>query len=337
LEEPAQEAATSAEKRLQDAWSGAGEVHLCAPQGEDCAVVDPAEAAQWGEDRTIRAEFLRSLLVSAGTPTSVRLHGARIDGALDLSWLAHDVPLAFVDCAFEQPLQARSARFAGLDLTGSHLPGIDAAGLQARGRVVLDRVRVSGRVLLQECRLQGSLWCRDAVLQRPEGQEGSQHVPALDLYLARIEGELDLSRSTCTGEVLLLGATIGGQLNCNSGTFTNPDGDALSADGANITGGVFLHNGFTATGEVRLLGARIGGPLDCNSGTFTNPDGDALSADQATITGGVFLNNGFTATGEVRLLGATIGGPLDCTAARSRTPMATRSAPTRPTSPVASS
>ena len=95
---------------------------------------------------------------------------------------------------------------------------------------------------------------------------------------------------SATGAVRLLGAKIGGQLDCSGATLTNEGGDALFADGAEITGGVFLRDGFSATGAVRLLGAKIGGQLDCSGATLTNEGGDALAADGAEITGGVFLS-----------------------------------------------
>ena len=62
---------------------------------------------------------------------------------------------------------------------------------------------------------------------------------------------------------------------------------ALAADGANITGDVFLRNGFTAEGEVRLLGASIGGALDCVGGTFSNagaPNGEQIAADALNLS-----------------------------------------------------
>jgi len=113
-----------------------------------------------------------------------------------------------------------------------------------------------------------------------------------------------------TGEVRLLGAQLGGNLDCSGGRFDRPGGPALSADGLECRGGVFLRGGFQATGEVRLLGAKLGGDLDCSGGRFDRPGGPALSADGLECRGGVFLRGGFQATGEVRLLGAKLGGDL---------------------------
>ena len=94
--------------------------------------------------------------------------------------------------------------------------------------------------------------------------------------------------------------------------LTTPGDDALSADGLDCKGDVFLRRGFLAKGAVRLLGARIGGDLSCVRGSFENPEKDALSADRLDCKGTVFLSESFSAKGEVRLLGATIGSNLDC-------------------------
>jgi hypothetical protein len=131
------------------------------------------------------------------------------------------------------------------------------------------------------------------------------------------------------GEVGLVDATIGGNLEAEGGTFKNPNGNALYADRIKVTGSVFLRNGFSAEGEVRLLGATIGGDLDAKGGTFKNlksdknPDstGDALSADGIKVSGSVFMmrelnaegvvKNKFVTEGAVRLPGAEIKGLLE--------------------------
>ena len=91
------------------------------------------------------------------------------------------------------------------------------------------------------------------------------------------------------GEVRLLGADIGGNLECTGATFSNPKGEALSADGLKVKGSVLLCDGFHAEGEVRLLGADIGGNLECINATFNNPKGDALSAEGMQVNGSPVL------------------------------------------------
>lgn len=148
-------------------------------------------------------------------------------------------------------------------------------------------------------------------------------IPALDLRGSRtrqikangadITGAALLSRSfSAEGEVGLLCARIGGNLDCSGGSFKNPGGNALVLESARVGAGVFLCDGFVAEGSVRLLGAEIGGNLQCHGGYFRNPSGDALSGDRARVAGSVVFGDRFRADGGVRLLGAQIGNSLEC-------------------------
>jgi hypothetical protein len=159
----------------------------------------------------------------------------------------------------------------------------------------------------------------------------STDLPALSLAGSRVlsvtadgtnvRGDFFLNNGfNAEGVVRLLGAEIGGDLDCRRGAFKNPGKDALSADRADVEGGVFLSDGFSAEGKVRLLGAQIGGSLTCSRGTFKNPGKDALSADGASVKGSVFLGDGFSAEGDVRLLGAQIGGDLVCSGGTFKNP-----------------
>ncbi|MDY6852134.1 MAG: hypothetical protein SV487_08695, partial [Thermodesulfobacteriota bacterium] len=119
-----------------------------------------------------------------------------------------------------------------------------------------------------------------------------------------------------TGEVRLRKVTINGDFNCIKGKFSNKNKEkkdvyALSADGLNIKGTVFMRDGFQAEGEVRLPDAKIGGGFDCTKGTFLNEGGRALSADRVNVKSGVFCSE-LQAKGEVRLPGAIIDGNLEC-------------------------
>ena len=127
------------------------------------------------------------------------------------------------------------------------------------------------------------------------------------------KGAVYLRRNfSAEGEVRLLGANIGGNLDCGGGRFNNPGKYALSTDSLTTKGDVNLGDSFSAEGMVRLIGANIGGILSCVNGEFHNPNGTALLADGLTTKGDVYLMQGFSANGEVRLPGAKIGGGLFC-------------------------
>jgi len=193
---------------------------------------------------------------------------------------------------------------------------VDPYGLRIQAAKITGDLDLAFVILPFPIRLWNCTLTRDAYLNQVE-------IPQFDLqgswtkaifgYSAIVKGSVFLNDGFhADGEVRLLGAQIGGDLDCNGGTFNKPDGYALNAERAVVKGDVFLQNGFHADGEVNLVGAQIGGNLECSGGTFNKPDGYALHADGAVVKGDVFLQNGFHADGEVRLLGAQIGGDLDC-------------------------
>jgi hypothetical protein len=139
----------------------------------------------------------------------------------------------------------------------------------------------------------------------------------IQIHAAKITGELDLSfvsisfplglwRCRFTDDADLTSSDLPGLNLAGSRVLS------LTAEGTDVTGGVFLKDGFSAEGEVRLVGAQIGSSLDCSGGAFKDPGKSVLNADRADVKGSVFLDEGFSAEGEVRMLGAQIGGILAC-------------------------
>jgi hypothetical protein len=210
-----------------------------------------------------------------------------------------------------------------------------ADGVSVKGSVFLrEGFMAEGEVRLPSAQIRGELDCTGGKFKNPRRDELPQSGTALYTDGVRVEGDVFLRGDFgAEGEVRLVGAQIGGDLDCDRGTFKNPlrkdvggGGVALNADGADVRSHVFLRESFTADGEVRLLRAQIGRDLDCSGGTFRNPpqkevdgSGKALNADGVSVRGGVFLcrqagrrGKGFTAEGEVRLLRAQVGGNLDC-------------------------
>ena len=143
--------------------------------------------------------------------------------------------------------------------------------------------------------------------------DGSHLARGLDAERLKTRGNVHLRDGFfAEDEVRLLGANIGGNLDCKDGKFVNPNRIALVADGVATKGSVYLRHNFSAEGEVRLLGASIVGDLDCARGNFNNLGGNALAADGMTVKGDVSLRSGFSAKGVVRFSGARIGGDMNC-------------------------
>ncbi|MEV0066112.1 hypothetical protein [Amycolatopsis sp. NPDC050768] len=221
--------------------------------------------------------------------------------------------------------QIRDVSCTGATLRNDAGSALDADGLQTDGAMFLgDGFRATGAgpngaVRLVGAHIGGQLSCRSATLHNDSG-------PALDADRLQTDGAMFLVKGFSAtgarraGAVRLHGAHIGGQLSCRSATLHNDSGPALSADGLQTDGAMFLDDGFRATGvaeagAVRLVSAHIGGQLSCRSATLRNDSGPALSADGLRTDFNVLLCDGFSATGAgqygaVRLADAHIGSQL---------------------------
>jgi hypothetical protein len=303
---------------------------------------NPRNLDNWEPKRRIRAELVGWLCTDQEARKHVHWRGiqvyaADITGPLDLSFVNIPFPLKFRHCRLKKVINLRRAEVSELDLQDSLVQGISAHGLNVKHNVFLRQCAVFGAVGLRDAQIGGDLDCSGGAFTNPPQKDVARSGEALNADGINVEGDVFLSNGfAANGEVRLLGAQIGSGLHCDAGTFKNPpqkdatgSGKALSADGIDVKGSVFLRAGFTpsgevrtsftSSGEVRLVGAQIGGNLECDAGNFTNPpqkgvdgSGKALNADGINVKGNVFLTKRFTAKGEVRLPGAQIGGTLDC-------------------------
>ncbi len=126
------------------------------------------------------------------------------------------------------------------------------------------------------------------------------------------------------GCVWLVGAQIGGRLQCDGAQFLNRSddgaGQALVGADAHIVGAVCLRDKFKAEGQVSFLGARIGGDIDLTGGSFRNDGGPALIFGNVEIAGqllggakvtGQFAAQGMRVARNFDLRGAEIAHPIN--------------------------
>jgi hypothetical protein len=238
---------------------------------------------------------------------SLDLGGARIGGQV----LLHGARLGWMSLR-RATLGEELHLAAGTQLGGTGDDALQADGAQIRGAVFIGGpgTTVEGATRLLGAEIGGQLRICDGAVLRNAGN------PALNADQARITGGVFLEGkgTTIEGETRLPGAEIGGQLTIRgSAVLRNAGKPALNADGARITGGVFVAgDGTTIEGETRLPAAEIGGALSIGDGAaLRNAGNPALNADGARITGGVFVEGkGTTIEGATRLPGAEIGGSL---------------------------
>ncbi len=188
----------------------------------------------------------------------------------------------------------------GVQIMGAWVPDLlDLQGCDSNNMLYIKKSRFSAPLKLQGAKL------------RAVFLNGS-HCPKINADRLHLKENLHLKDGfLATGEVRLLGAKIGGNLDCEKGIFSNQGSFALSADRVVVGGNVFLRGKFNATGAVRILGAVIGGNLECDDGTFNNVGGYALNASNAKISGSLIWRSGARAVGRVELSGASCASLID--------------------------
>ena len=157
----------------------------------------------------------------------------------------------------------------GVQLMGAWVPDLlDLEGCDSDNAMYISNSRFSAPPMLRGARLRGVYL------------DGS-HCPGISADRLRLRESLHLRRGFhASGEVRLLGAEIGGDLDCEEGTFRNEGGDALDVSDSHITGGIIWRGGASAVGRVELSGA---------SGAHLNDDW----GDWPEVPGSLSLN-GFT-------------------------------------------
>lgn len=232
---------------------------------------NPLKAAKWDANRVVRAECI--------------------------TWICTD------------PLASTLVSYQGLDLRGMRVDGdLDLTKAEIKFSLSAQRCAFSGSVVLRDTQVRAlsltSCYIKNVCSRRGETR-------AIDAEGAKIAESLFLKDCQVKGEVSLVSAKIGRDLDFSGCNFSNEEGDALNADGAKIEGDILFGN-CKAEGSISLLGIAVGGSLDCATAQFHNPESDAFRADGAKIEGDFLFGDGAKAEGSVSLSETAVGGNFDC-------------------------
>lgn len=260
------------------------------------------------EDRQVRAELLRLLLLGGtGVPTmhekGLRLAGAWVTGVLDLEGCRIPRDIGLQDCRFDAPLVLRSAIIDTLSLDGSHLPGFDADRLESRGDLLFRAATVTGPILLRGARIEGDLILDGARLNRPGDA-------CLSAERISVRGGALFRGTTAAGTLVLQGARIGGHLDLVGATILCPGGIALETNSISIGGDLAMRHA-QVSGTVNLLTARIGGDVDLSGAGISAPGAMAMALDRTSVASAFFLRDGARIEGTLSLAGAVLGAMVD--------------------------
>lgn len=289
--------------------TGAGGAGLPALALIGCDIAAPIDLSHARLARvSLRGSRLRTLIADE----------TAIDGEFDLAGVA---PLAGAPGTETLRLRARGARIDG-DFTArgakfarageSNDDAVFLQGARINGNVILDDgFEAFGCVWLAGARIGGRLQCDGAqFLNRSEDGNG-QALVAADAHVA---GAVCLrGKFKAEGQVNLLGARIGGDLDLTGGWFRNDCGPALILGNAEIAGQVL--GGAKIAGQLAAQGARVGRNFDLRGAEIAHPIsgrekfGRAIDAANLSV-GGAALLQGANVKGEVFLADARIAGYL---------------------------
>lgn len=259
------------------------ELAECTRKGEDCVFrsgkkLDPQKRESWDGQPEIRGKVISALAISE---------------------------LKDGDGIVIRPTSR------GVNLYGARIPdGFYLSHARVDVPLALFKCLIAGTISILQSRLATVAFSDSRIEGSEEPESNNETITAIRGDGAQIDGGLFLKNVSVRGEVRLLGADIGGNLECIGGTFENPKGKAFSADRLKTSSSVRFDN-VTTKGEVRLHGADIGNNLECAGGTFENQKGIAFGASHLKAGGNVRFDRA-KIKGEVILSGAHIEGQLSC-------------------------
>lgn len=288
---------TPAERRVWDAFPRGERVDFLEEPGET-----GSGGADWGPERTVRAEVLTALLLGGptaeGQVAGLNVRGARITGKLNLKYAVVEHPIRLRACWFERKPLLYGAQLRVFVANDSTLPGLTANTVRIDLALRLSCCRITGPVRLAGARIAGGLFLRKAVIgtagPAEEGQEAALQFNHADIGTDVIAMEL-----TVHGQTRINGATVGSQINFDDARLLAPGGTALHAEILSV-GTDLRAMRLEARGRVNLTGSRIPGQLNLAYARLVNPGGVALRASSC-VAGEVWLRNCPTIQGGVNL------------------------------------
>ncbi|HVN91645.1 MAG TPA: hypothetical protein VMT61_17665 [Candidatus Binataceae bacterium] len=196
---------------------------------------DPAKAATWGPERTIRSAMIEWLLSNPEAaklvhPSGLAVKAARITGKLDLSYLTINTPLMLVLCAISD----------GIDLRYSHYQSLDVRASWT-GAIVGDQSVSTGDVVLRYGRYADASFYRAEIGGNLEANGGNFiGDEPLSVVDATVKGDALFHEDFETsGVVDFRLARIGRSLSFNHAHFTGKNDNGLNAERATIGGTLY--------------------------------------------------------------------------------------------------
>jgi hypothetical protein len=234
--------------------------------------------------------------IEAPGDTALALNGAEIGGDVDLGRGFHCIgDVRGLDARIRGSLALQNGTVDGTD---DRAVTFDRASID--GDLALRGLVASGSVSFDVARIGCRVFCDAAKLE-------ARSDFALSFRRAEIGDMIVLGQDFQTrGPVIVSGARIGGDLNCQGATIKSGfQPNALEAVGTEVGGGAVLTD-LVAVGQVLFMDCRVGGSFNAMNAQLANLPDPALDLVGVRIGGSVVLD-GLEAKGPVQIRGTRVG------------------------------
>ncbi|WP_332684303.1 hypothetical protein [Bosea sp. (in: a-proteobacteria)] len=262
-----------------------------------------AEQAQWAA-ATARLDDFRPLLPAEEAVVAKLLSG-NFDRLGDGSRPEGPDPARVVRARF-----LRFLMLGGEEGCRPHEKGVRISGAWITDVLDLEACRVFRDIGLNDCHFEAVPILRAAIINRLF-LDGSL-LPGLQAERLEARGGVYLRGAEVNGEVNLVQARLGSNLECDGATIRAPSGYALLAPSLEVRN--VLVRGASFRGGINLSGAQLAADLDCAGAVVTRMEGVAIEASEMESRGSVVLR-GARIEGETRLTASAISGDMDCSGA----------------------
>lgn len=293
-------------------------------------VADFSAMSGAGAKPTVRAGFLRKLLLELDPAwpvqaSGVRLRGARIEGELDLSACAgsgdRGLPsLRLEACDIPERMSLSGARLAQLCLRESAFAHIQAHALVLDGPLDFSHAKPLGEkgpcwIDARGAKIAGRVEGAGAELRIEDGiarEDGVQKF-ALVLREAKIGGGVSLRPDfKAIGGVTLFDAIVEGIVDFRGAYLRAVDRRALNLGNLRASGIVAINRGFRCDGPIWMRGAVLNGGFNADGATITVKDGEreGINAENCEINEDLQMRQKFTCNALVDFAGVIVHGSV---------------------------
>lgn len=187
-------------------------------------------------------------------PRGFTIVAAYLTGTLNLDNLKIELKLAFLRCLFDSAPFLLGARTRTLNFHACRLPGLSADGLQVDGGLFLRHSVFENEVRIPSAVVTGDVVCSHATFRAQTHDHDSFTAHSLSCGCS-----IFLDNIKSSGSIVLSGASVAGDLDCDGATLSARNTYAFNAERIVVKGCLYWRDMKTPPhGDVSLIHATVG-------------------------------------------------------------------------------